>query len=298
MQKLTLNTIYDNPYTALLVGSKNNAEHLHDFWEITWSINGMPIHYVNNHSFDMLPYSGFLIIRPGDVHRIDKEQNRTAELFRQRDIYVDDEKMRKICNFIDEDLYDSLVQSATPIFVSIKNNLLEALEATLNLFNSFERNRQEISNNLPLLHTSVVSTLLGAYIENKIHLAQQRPKWIEDFFKKLTSEEFLTKTIEDIISELAYSHSYVCRSFKKYVGKTMVQVLNEAKLRYSTILLMEKDISILDVAYRLNYKSQSAYITAFKKMYQYSPYQWRKINLKQKQFTPQEHWGETETLYP
>ena len=297
MRKLTLNTIRLSPYTSLLVGKKNNPKHLHDFWEITYTISGTSTHLVNDHALSMIPFSGFLIIKPGDTHEILKEnQNEPTLIFRQRDIYIDCDKMKSICDFISKDLHRELLQSPSPIFIAIKNNLLETLESTLNLFNSFERDKQEISENLPLLHTTAVATLLGAYIENKIRLTQQLPKWIEDFFKKLNSEEFLTKNIENIVSELAYSHSYICRSFKKYVGKTMVQCLNEAKIRYSTILLMEKELSVLDIAYRLNYKSQSAYITAFKKMYQYSPNQWRKIYLKQRQFSPQEHWGEFEIV--
>lgn len=72
----------------------------------------------------------------------------------------------------------------------------------------------------------------------------------------------------------------------------MMQCINEAKIRYSTILLMHKTMSVLDVALRLNYKSQSAYITAFKSLYGTSPNKWTKENLAQKHFSAQEYWGD------
>lgn len=55
----------------------------------------------------------------------------------------------------------------------------------------------------------------------------------------------------------------------------MVQCLNESRVVYSTILLMDNSLSVLDIAMRLNYNSQSAYINAFKKVYQVSPHRWR-----------------------
>ena len=125
------------------------------------------------------------------------------------------------------------------------------------------------------LHTTVVFQILGILLKHKICQKRQYPDWIENFFDNLKTESFLCRDIQDIIRDIHYSHGYICREFKKNVGKTMVQCLNESRVAYSTLLLMDNSLSVLDIAMRLNYNSQSAFINAFKKVYRVSPNQWR-----------------------
>ena len=294
MINLTLDTIRPCPYTALIVNTEH-SKHAHEFWEITYTISGSLTNYVNDRPIPCNPYTQFLIMKPGDVHAI-KPDNGDASSYESkyyhRDIYVTDEKMRSVCNAISPDLYAVLLSQTDPVCVPVQNSILECLEGTLNMFNSFEQCAASSAEFFPGIHASIIATLLGLYLEKKIRRPQQFPKWIEDFFKKLNTEEFLTRDVSEIVNELSYSHSYICRSFKKYVGKTMMQCINEAKIRYSTILLMNKTMSVLDVALRLNYKSQSAYITAFKSLYGMPPNRWRKENLAQKHFSAQEYWGD------
>lgn len=294
MINMTMGTIRTCPYTALIVNTEHKP-HIHEFWEITYTVSGKLTNFVNERAMVCDPFTQFLIMKPGDIHKIKPDNGNFSPYeakFYHRDIYVTDEKMRSICNELSPDLYEELLTRTDPVYVTLRNNILECLEVSLNLFNSVEQCSVSTATLLPSIHTSIVATLLGLYIENKVLRNKQFPKWIEDFFKKLNTEEFLTKNVTDIVAEFSYSHSYICRSFKKYVGKTMVQCINEAKIRYSTILLMDKTMSVLEVALRLNYKSQSAYITAFKSVYGTSPNKWRKENLAQKHFSAQEYWGD------
>lgn len=294
MINLSMDTIRTCPYTALIVNTEN-TRHVHEFWEITYTVSGKLTNIVNERPITCDPFTQFLIMKPGDIHEIKPDNGVSSPYegkFYHRDIYVTDEKMQSICKEIAPNLYEELSAQTEPVCITLRNNILECLEATLNLFNSFEQCSASTAALFPAIHTSIVAMLLGLYIENKVRHHKQFPKWIEDFFKKLNTEEFLTKSVTEIVDELSYSHSYICRSFKKYVGKTMMQCINEAKIRYSTILLMNKTISVLEVALRLNYKSQSAYITAFKSIYGTSPNKWRKENLAQKHFSAQEYWGD------
>ena len=294
MMKMTMGTIRTCPYTALIVNTEH-IPHIHEFWEITYTVSGKLKNLVNERAVNCEPFTQFLIMKPGDIHEIKPDNGDFSPFeakFYHRDIYVSDEKMHSVCKKLAPDLYEELSAQTEPVCITLRNNILECLEGTLNLFNSVEQCSVSTATLLPSIHTSIVATLLGLYIENKVRRCKQFPKWIEDFFKKLNTEEFLTKSVKDIVAEFSYSHSYICRSFKKYVGKTMMQCINEAKIRYSTILLMDKTTSVLEVALRLNYKSQSAYITAFKAVYSMSPNKWRKENLSQKHFSAQEYWGD------
>ena len=287
----TLNTINKCPYTAL-ISNEAVSTHIHEFWEITYVTKGNLTHVINGTHIDCKPFLQFIIIRPNDTHRIVASEKKDVIIDLHRDIYVPAEKMKNICDLLNKSLYEELLNKNTPICVSVGNGFLECLEPTLNLFSNLSLQITTSTLEFDAIHTSIVSCLLGKYLENQLQTTKQLPEWLEDFFKKLSTEEFLTKSTAEIINELVYSHSYICRTFKKYIGKTMMQCINEAKIHYAAVLLMENNLSITDIAYRLNYQSQSAFITKFKKIYHLPPNQWKKLNLNQKRNVIQEQWGD------
>jgi two-component system response regulator YesN len=73
-----------------------------------------------------------------------------------------------------------------------------------------------------------------------------------------------------------YSHGYVCREFKKHVGKTLNEYVSDVKFSYAQAMLLNGETSVASVAEQLNYGSTTNFITAFKKKYGLTPAQWRK----------------------
>jgi AraC-like DNA-binding protein len=86
----------------------------------------------------------------------------------------------------------------------------------------------------------------------------------------------MTKNISEIISTIGYTQSYICRQFKKYMGITLVKYIQQIKCHYSLSLLTDSNILEKDIAYKLNFSDESAYINIFKKIYKITPGQWRK----------------------
>lgn len=276
MIEYTNETIMQSPFTALLV-NQNIEPHSHFFWEFTYVISGELVNSVNSKRFETKALSEVLLIKPGDTHQIINElQNQPTQY--HRDIYVSSEKMKKICNFLDENLYNTLLNSSE-IVLKTETHFLESLEYSLTFFARKGLMCPELIDILEQIHTTAVFQLLGVFIKNRSHIPANYPQWINDFFESIKTEQGLCTPINDLIKNIPYSHSYICREFKKHVGKTMVQCLNENRIIYSTIFLMDKSMSILDVAMRMNYNSQSAYINAFKKIYNMSPHKWRERKL-------------------
>ena len=131
---------------------------------------------------------------------------------------------------------------------------------------------------LEKIHTSVVFQILSIYFK-KFLQKNAYPAWINEFFANLKNEAYLCQSVEDITKGFNYSHAYLSREFKKHTGKTMVQCLNESRIVYSTLLLLDPKNTILSIAMRLNYSSQSAYCNAFKEVYHMSPREWQKTQL-------------------
>ncbi len=274
IENYTAETVAHSPYTTLLF-NQHTPPHTHFFWEFTYSVNGTVINYVNGEPVECHPLSKIILIKPGVTHEmLPAEQSVSAVPLQHRDIYVTVDKMKKLCAMLDKNLYAMLSESPVTV-IDTKNENMESLEQTLNYFNIYESSFSSHMDLFDQLHTTVVFQILGILLKHKICQKRQYPDWIENFFDNLKTESFLCRDIQDIIRDIHYSHGYICREFKKNVGKTMVQCLNESRVAYSTLLLMDNSLSVLDIAMRLNYNSQSAFINAFKKVYRVSPNQWR-----------------------
>ena len=274
IENYTAETVANSPYTALLF-NQHIPPHTHFFWEFTYAVNGSVINYVNGEPVECNPLSKIILIKPGVTHEMmPKIQPSVSSPPQHRNIYVTVDKMKKICSLLDKELYARLFDSPVTV-IDVKNENIESFEHTLDHFNVYESTFSTHMDLFEQLHTTVIFQLLGIMLKHQIRQKREYPEWIENFFDNLKLESFLCRDIEEIISEIHYSHGYICREYKKYVGKTMVQCLNESRVAYSTVLLLDNSLSILDIAMRLNYNSQSAYINAFKKVYQVSPHKWR-----------------------
>lgn len=276
IEEYTYETLSNSFFTAQLI-NRNITLHSHYFWEFTYSITGELINKVNGEPIKTHALCEILLIKPGSTHEIlCLEQSEKPKY--HRDVYVTPEKMKKCCDLLSPDLYDELMSVPFIVLDAQKENL-EALERTLKLFHQYNGHSQKDVQFLEQLHTTILFQLLGIYLKNSASSEKKYPEWIEKFFERLKDEKVLCQKIEDVIKPFNYSHSYICREFKKHVGKTMVQCVNEARVIYSTIFLIDPNVTVLEIAMRLNYSSQSAYINAFKSVYGVSPNHWRRKQL-------------------
>ena len=95
---------------------------------------------------------------------------------------------------------------------------------------------------------------------------------IQDFvYHHLNSRTNLT----DLALQLNYSKNYLCATFKKETGKTIVQYINELRITeaQNQIIFSKKNLS--DIANSLGFTSQSYFSKTFKKYTQLSPKQYR-----------------------
>lgn len=268
-------TIQDNFYTSKLL-NRDIERHSHFFWEMTYSIDGNIIHSVNDQAITTHAFSEILLIKPKNTHQITylKSDSNQSPTF-HRDIYVTPEKMKRCCDFLSPSLYNELSKKDF-IILDGKHEHLENLESSLKIFKNDNTYLKKDIDILDKIHTTIIFQILSIYFK-KFLQKNNYPAWINSFFTKLKSESFLCQSIEDITKEFNYSHAHLCREFKKYTGKTMVQCLNESRVIYSTLLLLDPNNSILEIAMRLNYNSQSAYCNAFKDVYHMSPREWQKV---------------------
>ena len=86
-------------------------------------------------------------------------------------------------------------------------------------------------------------------------------------------------SIKDLANVVNFSEHYFMRFFKKYMGMTCVDYINEYRLNIATNLLETTDMSIMEIAVKVGVNNISYFNKIYKKKFNLTPKEYRK-NLK------------------
>ncbi len=286
MLQFGFEVIKNVPYSAI-VFSPPDEFHQSVFFKITYIENGgAEITFASRKSGSDVTkkytVGDVFIVSPDDRHKynIDKD-----EQYRHRDIYVSREIMKECCDIISSGLYRKITEGEYPCFFKISINEIIALGEKLSVFINRKQNKD-----LDSIHRGIVVSLLTTYCifksEKKLY-----PDWLQDLLRNLDKQEFVRLDFEEIIKSTAFSHSYVSKVFKKYLGISLKQYLINKKLDLSMAMLVNSDKSIESIAVSLGLEYSSSFVKMFKKRYGITPGKCRK-ELKNKQTSiPFVEWG-------
>ncbi len=222
-----------------------------------------------------------VIIRPFDNHVF----HNNDDPYSHRDIYVDDSLMKECCDFLDPNLYQELLNEEYSPSFEISGSYLVSLAETLSQLMGKEKNKER-----DLLHRGVIISLLTRYYENKIKKTVY-PGWINQLLRDINQEDFIVKTIDEMVKTTNYSHGYVNREFKKYLKCSLKSYVIKTKLSFAFSLLSTTDIPLDEIVDRLGFTTISNFISVFKKHYGITPAKFRKnqrVSIETDSYT---EWG-------
>lgn len=263
--------IVSSPYSRVII-SNSCLEHNHSFFEFSICTFGKVKNFINGQVLDM-ERGHIILLRPTDVHYFSAEEKHAS-----RDVYVSQSVMRAVCDSVDRSLFPILLKNPLVINFYVNDFQLQILENKLNFFNDVAgKNDLQIKT----MHRSVVLDLIQLWQESVAKKQQGNlPDWILILLSQLGTEKFLNKNIEEIAHSTNYSHGYVCREFKKHMGRTLQEYLADARFSYCLSLLASKELTIAQIAEKLGYNATPNFIIAFKNRFGVTPAKWRE-KLKQ-----------------
>lgn len=83
--------------------------------------------------------------------------------------------------------------------------------------------------------------------------------------------------IEDLAKLLGMNSQYFCRYFKKLLGKTPTEYINEVRIEKAKEMLLETNDKIIEIAISCGYDNIGYFIKRFKEQKHMSPTQYRKL---------------------
>ncbi len=256
--------IAKNPYTRIVI-SKTCSHHVHTFFEFTICTKGSYLNCINDEK-KTINQGRIMLLRPQDHHYFVSDGTHTF-----RDVYIMPSVMESICNAIDPNLFEKIQSTPLLIDFSIPEFQLRLLENKLNYLNEI-KDTNNVS--IKIRHRNIVMEILDLWQQYSQNSPTNMPEWLSFFITQLGTEQNIGKTVEELIVPTHYSHGYVCREFKKYMGKTLQNYINELRFAYA-LSLLAGDASISEIAEKLNYSDTSNFIFAFKNNFGITPKQWR-----------------------
>lgn len=85
-------------------------------------------------------------------------------------------------------------------------------------------------------------------------------------------------TILEIASKCNFSEYHFMRFFKKYIGMTCIEYINNYRLEIASSLLNKSEKSILDISFEVGFNNVSYFNKLFKKKYSLTPKEFRNTN--------------------
>lgn len=276
--------LIEDIYTTIVWDHMEIEKHGHTFWELAITLQGSYVNYFTQGRLEC-PINSVVVIRPHDVHQIFTMN----ALY--RDIYVLDEEMRRLCDMISPTLYDELNEARMPPHVILDQNTINSINAVAQLLVHTQLNNAENKERYFALRNTLIMKAFCGYCEQveieKLGVESSVvPAWLLELVAKLNVGKSMVvnrstlPTLTEILEGTGYSRGHSCREFKKYYNCTIMQYWNKQRLLYSTKLLLNANISILEIAQILRYSNQASYVNSFKKMFQCPPSVWRKTHIK------------------
>jgi len=115
------------------------------------------------------------------------------------------------------------------------------------------------------------------YARTRFHPLNKRVKSIHEYLMKNYREEITLKQIAD---QVHMAPASVSRFFKSATGMSVFEYLNKIKIELARQLLLNTEMSVVDISYDCGFNNLSHFNKQFKKFNQATPRQFRKLKGK------------------
>lgn len=104
-------------------------------------------------------------------------------------------------------------------------------------------------------------------------------KRVEDIKTVLTyiRENYKEKIyIADLAGQISLNEQYFCRFFKKAIGRSPIEYINEYRIKQALVLLDETDLPVTDICLECGYNNLGNFLREFRKQTNTTPLQYRR----------------------
>lgn len=243
--------------------------HCHNFFEVFCVLNGKYNHTINNKKEIITEGNGYFLA-PDCVHKLRGESSQVSRI----NIVIKKNFFKKACNYYSDTLYDEIT-SLNNAKISMSNEFHNKLISYLST-----RDENDASGKNSMIEKYAVNMIVEMIIDTINIIQDEAPSWFKELTSKMHRSENIKWGVEDVVKNSNYSKTHMERMFKKHTGKTIIQYLTTIKMDLATKYLVNSSMSANDIAIALGYDNYTYFVHLFKKTFNMSPSQYRKVRIK------------------
>ena len=244
--------------------------HDHNYYEIVYILSDSICHMVNGIKTEM-KHGDIVFLRLKDRHCfIPTSQKKVVH----RDILVEKTFFEETCASFSPDLLNIYNKPILPLKIRVPLYQLSYLES---LFSSYTYEKAQHTERKHTTAKFILSHLLSLiYFNSGEQKNDKTPVVIQQIVNRMSSSQLYKAGLPVILKELKYDKSYLCRLFKKHLGITMTDYLNEQRLSFVESQLKTTTRSINEICHEAGFSSISYFNRLFLKKYHMTPKEYRK----------------------
>jgi len=253
--------------------------HRHDFFEVLFLTKGSGFHVIDGNKYEIKPPAIFFM-SPGQAHKIEFSSDIEGYIFIfTAEFYLINQNNQN--RLIEFPFFFTIKQDNPPLILTNKKDIsfIESL---------FKKGISEIKKETPYsidLLRSVLDLILTTcstfYKTDKNTLSKGKGHILVKKFFQLVEENYLNNlSITQYADKLAITANHLTQTVNQLTGKTSSQIIRAKQILEIKRLLVHTNLSITEIATRLNFADQSYFAKFFKREVGVSPLQYRTKSLQ------------------
>ena len=265
------------PFASKITSTRDHYLHDHNFFEIFYVTEGSIAHSLNGQK-TVLQLGDIYFLNPEDQHAFLREKGNTCA---HRDIVIRKSFFRTICNFISPDFYTQYTLGEIPKKLHVPASKIKEFEEIFTRLSTSPSTKADFIMSIArITFVHLLGMLVNSSIEQHFHY----PVWFQDLLDRFNDSTLLKEGLDAILEDAFYSQEHICRMFRKHLGMTMTEYLNEKRLDHAVNLLIYDSVSISQICNELGFSSISYFNKIFKQKFGITPSTFRKNATKDKDY--------------
>lgn len=249
--------------------------HHHEFFEVFLITKGEVVHIINGKR-EVLSEGSLLFIRPDDVHCYEKSSRGECELI---NVAFAHKTALELFKYLGDGFRaERLLQAKLPPRATLPRAELHLVKTQLEDLNTLPRSdKAAVRTRLRVL----LVELFSKYFPVSKQLEKKSiPDWLDWLVNEMHKKENFAGGLARMQALSRRTPEHLSRIFKKHLGVTPTQFVNELRLNYAANLLTSTDETITGIALEAGFENLSHFYHLFKTQFKRSPKQFRADNKK------------------
>ncbi|GIO33563.1 MULTISPECIES: helix-turn-helix domain-containing protein [Paenibacillus] len=249
--------------------------HTHDFFELFLILKGSVVHVING-SRQLLEENALVFIRDRDVHCYEQTTGGDCQFI---NLSFNREVLDDLISFLGEGFpSERLLEPAMPPSTLLSKTEKEYVRYRLDQLSLIP---QEKKPAVKAEVRAILTDLFSRYIKAEADPIERtgQPEWFKALCREAKKKEHFTRGTAALVGLSGKSHAYVCRMFRKHLGMSPTQYINELRMSYAENLLLNTDMEIVDISLEIGLDNISYFYDLFKRKHNLTPHRYRQFGI-------------------